>query len=196
MMMRFIWWLVRVDPELLAGCPTIDRFQMISKAVLLAAVAGIAVFAWGGFFAQFWPPYIALPLTVVVIVWIVMIDQIMGASRWALQGVLAVPSGRTWALNVALVFRLAIGGVTSLATSYSATMLISHATIAAQEQSDRDGANAAKRAAGEAEKAQAWQGMLGARDAEVKQADADYRRDHRPARCRPAAARCRRPASG
>ena len=170
--MQFVWWLVRVDPELLAGCPTIDRFQMISKAVLLAAVAGIAVFAWGGFFAQFWPPYIALPLTVVVIVWIVMIDQIMGASRWALQGVLAVPSGRKWALNVALVFRLAIGGVTSLATSYSATMLISHATIAAQEQSNRDGANAAKRAAGEAEKAQAWQGMLGARDAEVKQADA------------------------
>ena len=64
---------------------------MISKAVLLAAVAGIAVFAWGGFFVQFWPVYIALPLTVVVIVWIVMIDQIMGASRWALQGVLAVP---------------------------------------------------------------------------------------------------------
>ena len=40
--------------------------------------------------------HIALPLTVVVIVWIVMIDQIMGASRWALQGVLAVPSGRKW----------------------------------------------------------------------------------------------------
>jgi hypothetical protein len=171
-LMYFLWWLVRVDPEIISGCPTIDRFQMISKAVLLSAVAGIALFAWGGFFLQFWPPIIALPLTVVVIVWIVIIDQIMGASRWALQGVIAVPGKKTL-LNAALVFRLLIGGITSSATSYSATMLISHATIAAQEQRDRDAENATKRAAGETEKAQAWQGMLGARDAEVKQASAE-----------------------
>ena len=112
--------------------------------MLLAAVAGIAVFAWGGFFGQFWPVYIALPLTVVVIVWIVMIDQIMGASRWALQGVLAVPKARE--LDAECRAGLSPGDRRhhALATSYSATMLISYATIDAQEQSDRDDANAAK----------------------------------------------------
>ena len=170
---QFIWWLVRVDPEILSGCPTIDRFQMISKAVLLAAVAGVAVFAWGGFFGQFWPVYISVPLTLVVIVWIVTIDQIMGASRWALQGVLAAPTARGLGLSAALIFRLVIGGVTASATSYSATMLMCFATIDAQLQRDRDDANAAKRAAGAAEKAQLRQTMLGARDAEVKQALAE-----------------------
>jgi len=76
--MLFLHWLVRVDPEILSGCPMIDRFQMVSKAVLLATVAGIALFAWGAFFLMFWPFYVALPLTVLVVVWIVMIDQFMG----------------------------------------------------------------------------------------------------------------------
>jgi uncharacterized protein DUF4407 len=169
--MRFGCWFVRADPEILSGCPTIDRFQMISKAVLLLAVAGIATFAWGGFFFQFWS-FVALPLTVVVVVWIVMIDQMMGAARWVLTGVLASPGKKCW-LNAALVFRLLIGGVTASATSYSAAMLISHSTIQDQEQRDRDSANAAKRAEGDAEKARAFQNLLGARDAEIKQATAD-----------------------
>src|SRR5271169_6588593 len=66
--------------------------------------------------------------------------------------------------------RLGIGLVTASATSISGTMLFSHAKIEAQEEKTRDSENAAKRAAGEAEKAQAWQSMLGALDAEVKHA--------------------------
>lgn len=169
---RFVWWSVRIDPEIMSGCPAIDRFQQISRAVLLSAVGGIAIFAWGGFFLQFWNLAVALPLTIVVVVWILMIDQIMGASRWVLTGVLASPGKKHW-LNAALVFRLLIGGVTASATSYSASMLISHSTIAEQEQRDRDSANAAKRAEGDAEKARAFQNLLGARDAEVKQATTD-----------------------
>jgi hypothetical protein len=170
----FVWWLVRVDPEILSGCPTIDRFHFISKGLLLGAVAGIALFAWGGFFGAFWPIYVALPLTLVVIVWIVLIDQIMGASRWALQGVLATPGpARAFGLSTALILRLVIGFVTASATSYSATMLICHATIAAQQQRDRDAENAAKRAAGAAEKAQARRSILGALDAEVKAAQSE-----------------------
>jgi hypothetical protein len=166
----FLFWLVRVDPDILATCPRIDHYQQISKAVLLLAIAGIALFAWGGFFAQFWPFYIALPLTLVVIVWIVMIDQIMGASRWALRGVLATP-GKAFMLGIsaAFVFRLLLGGVTSSATSYSATMLMNRATIAAQLQKDRDAENAAKRIEGEAEKTRLRRSMLGSRDDEVKQ---------------------------
>ena len=102
---------VRVDPDP-RGLPAIDHFQMIWKAVLLAAVGGIALFAWGGFFGQFWPLYIALPLTVVVIIWIVMIDQIMGASRWALQGVLGVPRQGA-GVECRAGLRLVVGGVTS-----------------------------------------------------------------------------------
>lgn len=168
----FPHWLVRVDPEILSGCPTIDRFHFISKAVLLSAVASIALFAWGAFFFGFWPVYIAAPLTLVTIVWIVLIDQFMGAARWALQGVLAVP-GKVRFLNGAVILRLAIGLVTASATSFSANIAINHATIAAQEQRDRDTANAEKRAAAEAEKARLWQSMLGADDAAVKQAAAE-----------------------
>ena len=80
-LMHFFCWLVRVDPEILADCPTIDRFQVISKAVLLLAVAGIALVAWGGFFLQFWPLWVALPLTLLVVTWVVIIDQVMGSSN-------------------------------------------------------------------------------------------------------------------
>jgi hypothetical protein len=170
--MAFLHWLVRVDPEILSGCPTIDRYFYISKAVLLSAVGGIAVFAWGAFFCQFWALYIAIPLTALAIVWIVLIDQFMGAARWALQGVLAVP-GKARALGGAVILRLGIGIVTATATSFSANMAINHATIAAQQQKDRDGENAAKRRAGEEEKARLWQSMLGADDAAVKQAAAE-----------------------
>ena len=169
-LMLFVHWLVRVDPEILSGCPAIDRFQAYSKAVLLAAVASIALIAWGGFFLWFAPFYFAVPLTVVVVVWIVVIDQIIGASRWALQGVLAPPKASKIGINAALVLRLVIGVVTASATSISGTMLFSHAKIEAQEEKTRDSENAAKRAAGDADKAQAWQSMLGALDAEVKHA--------------------------
>jgi hypothetical protein len=47
--MDYLCWLVRADPDILAGCSLIDRFQIIAKAVLLLAVAGIALFAWGAF---------------------------------------------------------------------------------------------------------------------------------------------------
>jgi hypothetical protein len=55
-------------------------------------------------------------------------------------------------------------------------MALNHATIAAQEQKDRDDANAAKRAAGDADKAQLWQKILGPADAEVKHAAAEVAR--------------------
>jgi hypothetical protein len=171
-LMLFLHWLVRVDPDILTGCPTIDRFHFISKAVLLSAVAGIALFAWGAFFFGFWPVYIAGPLTLVTIVWIVLIDQFMGAARWTLQGVLSVP-GKARRLNGAVILRLAIGLVTASATSFSANMAINHATIAAQQQKDRDAENAAKRKAAEEEKARLWEAMLGADDAAVKQASAE-----------------------
>lgn len=168
----FLYWLVRVDPEVLTGCPTIDRFQTISKAVLLCAVAGIAVFSWGAFFFLFWPWYVAAPLTALALVWIVLIDQFIGAARWVLQGVLAVP-GRARVFTAAVFVRLAIGLVTATATSFSATLALNHATIDEQLQETRDAKNAAKREAGEAEKARLRQAMLGARDAEVKQASAE-----------------------
>ena len=169
--MYFVYWLVRVDPELLSGCPTIDSFQTISKAALLFAVACIALFAWGAFFLLFWPVWIALPLTLTVVVWIVLIDQFMGAARWTLHGVLAVPGkGRGLARHGTVILRLVIGVVTASATSFSATMAINHATIDEQLQTDRDAKNAAKRAAGEADKARLRQIMLGERDAEVRQA--------------------------
>jgi hypothetical protein len=174
--MYFLCWVVRVDPELLVTCPTIDHFQVISKAILLCTVGGIALFSWGGFFGQFWPFYYAVPVTALMMVWIVVMDQTMGAARWALQGVLAVPGkARFFGLSAALLLRVVMGGVTAWATSYSATMLMCHATIEAQLQKDRDDANAAKRASGTAEKAELWQSILGARDAEVKRAEADIR---------------------
>src|SRR5579862_6234846 len=89
--MLFLHWLVRIDPEILSGCPRIDYFQMISKAVLLSAVGCVALFAWGGFFGQFWPLCVAVPLTLVVVIIILMIDQFLGSARWFLQGVLRVP---------------------------------------------------------------------------------------------------------
>jgi hypothetical protein len=174
--MFFLCWLVRVDPELLATCPTIDKFQVVSKAILLGAVGGIALCSWGGFFTQFSPIYFALPVTIVVVVWIVVMDQTMGAARWVLQGVLAVRGkALVFGLSAALLMRLAMGGVTSWGTSYSATMLMCSSTIAAQLQKDRDETNAAKRATGAGDKAQLWQSILGALDAEVKRAEADIR---------------------
>jgi len=73
------------------------------------------------------------------------------------------------------VLRFAIAGVTASATSYSATMAISYGTIAAQEEKDRIAANAALRAAGEAEKQQTWRDMLGSDDADVKEAAAELK---------------------
>lgn len=172
--MMFLYWLVRVDPDIIADCPMIDRFQAISRAVLLGAVAGIALIAWGGFFWEFWGVG-ATPLALLVVVWIVIVDQSIGATHWKLEGVLAAPKARAFAFNGALLLRLAIGGVTATATSYGATMFICHDTIAAQEQSDRDAENAAKRTAGTAEKTQLRQTMLGGLDADVTQAAADVK---------------------
>ena len=146
----FVHWLVRTDPELMSGCPAIDRFHMQAKAALLAAVAGIALFAWGAFLLLFWPFYVALPLLCPIIVWIVLIDQFMGSARWALQGILSAPAARRqFALSGAvilglvinngpLLLRLGIGIVTASATSWSATMAINYATIARQEEKDRN----------------------------------------------------------
>jgi Domain of unknown function (DUF4407) len=179
----FLYWLVRVDPEVMTGCPVIDRFHMQAKAALLLAVASIAVFAWGAFLLLFWPWYIALPLLCPIIVWMVLLDQAMGSANWKLQGILRRPGSRQallgWAVilglvasNATLGLRLGIAGVTSSATAYSATMAMSHETIAAQEEKDRNEANAALRANGEAEKQQRWRDMLGADDAAVKEAAA------------------------
>src|SRR4051812_30131275 len=89
--MLFLHWLVRVDPELLSGCPRIDQFHFISKAVLLTCVGGIALFTWGGFFFQFLPYYVAIPVTLLVVTIVVVIDQFLGACHWFLQGILRVP---------------------------------------------------------------------------------------------------------
>lgn len=175
----FLYWLVRVDPEVMTGCPVIDRFHMQAKAALLLAVATIAVFAWGAYLLLFWPWYIELPLLCPIIVWIVLIDQFMGSAHWKLQGILRRPGSRQaligWAVilgvlagNATLVLRLGIAVVTSSATAFSATMAMDHETIAAQEEKDRNEANAALRANGEAEKQQIWRDMLGADDAAVK----------------------------
>ena len=172
--MLFLHWLVRADPEILSGCPTIDRYQMISKVVLLSAVGSVALFAWGAFFFQFWPCYVAVPLTLMVVIIIVMLDQFLGSSRWFLQGVLRAPGkGRGELLSAVVILRLVIAGVTSYATSNGAMMAMSAATIQAEEQKARDAENAAKQAAGAAEKAQTRQMMLGALDAEVKQTTAE-----------------------
>ena len=177
--MFLVCWLVRADPDILAGCPVIDRFQIISKAVLLLAVAGIALFAWGAFLLLFLPWY-AFPLLVPIMVWIVMIDQFMGSAHWKLQGILRRPATRqavfSWAMifgliadNATLGLRLGIAAVTSSATAYSATLSLSHEAILAQEEKDRNEANAALREQGEAEKQQIWRDMLGADDAAVKE---------------------------
>jgi len=172
--MLFLHWLVRIDPEILSGCPTIDRYQMISKAVLLSAVGCVALFAWGAFFCQFWPLYVAVPLTLVVVIIIVMLDQFLGSSRWFLQGVLRVPGkARGELLSAVLILRLVIAGVTSYATSTSAMMSMSAATIHAEEQKERDATNTAKLAAGAAEKTRTRQMMLGALDAEVSRTRAE-----------------------
>jgi Domain of unknown function (DUF4407) len=180
----FLYWLVRCDPEVMSGCPAIDRFHMQAKAVLLLAVATIAVFAWGAFLLLFWPWYIALPVLCPIIVWIVLIDQFMGSAHWKLQGILRRPGSR-WALlgwavilgflasNATLALRLGIAAVTSSATAYSATMAMSHATIEAELEKERNEANDALRAKGEAEKQQRWRDMLGADDAAVKKAAAE-----------------------
>jgi hypothetical protein len=181
---RLLYWfyfLVRVDPEIISGCPAIDRFQIISKALLLMAVATIAVFAWGAFLLLFFPWYIALPMLVPIVAFLVLIDQFMGSANWKLQGILRRPKTRQallgWAAilgilasNATLGLRFGIAVVTSSATAYSATMVLNKETIAAQEEKDRNEANAALRAQGEAEKKQLWQDMLGADDAAVKQA--------------------------
>jgi Domain of unknown function (DUF4407) len=178
----FLYWLVRVDPELMSGCPAIDRFQVQAKAFLLLAVATIAVFAWGAFLLLFLPWY-GLPLLIPIIVWIVLIDQFCGSAHWKLQGILRRPVTRKaifgWAVILGflagistLALRLGIAVVTSSATSYSATMAMSYATIAQQEQKDRNLANDALRAGGEARKQQTWRDMLGADDAAVKEAAA------------------------
>jgi hypothetical protein len=179
---KFVHWLVRVDPEVMSGCPTIDRFQMQSKALLLGAVAGIALFSWGSFLLLFFPWFIALPLLCPVMMWIVLIDQFIGSAHWKLQGILRpAAKRRLGALTLAvmlglmgsiapLVLRLGIGGVTSWATATSATMAMSHATIEAEEEKERHEANAALRAGGEAEKQQIRRDMLGSEDAAVKEA--------------------------
>ncbi len=178
--MYLICWLVRADPDILAGCPVIDRFQIIAKAVLLLAVAGIALFAWGAFLMLFLPWY-AFPLLVPIMVWIVMIDQFMGSAHWKLQGILRRPATRqavfSWAMilglladNATLGLRLGIAAVTSSATAYSATLSLSHEAILTQEEKDRNAANAALREQGETEKQQIWRDMLGADDAAVKEA--------------------------
>jgi hypothetical protein len=165
----FALWLVRVDPELLSGCPMIDRFQTVSKALLLGAVGCIALFAWGAFFFLFWPFYVALPLTALAVLWIVLMDQFIGAARWALHGILANPAKARGLGRVVLV-RLGIGLVTSFATSFSATLAINHAGIEEQLQTDRDAKNAAKRAEGEADKTRLRAMMLGELDSEARQA--------------------------
>ena len=166
------WW-VRADPDILADCPLIDRFQIITKGVLLCVIAGIAVCAWGGFWSLFWPFYIAIPLTLLTVSWITLIDQAIGAAHWRLRGILASPSGGSRMRGVVFFLRLAIGIGTSYCTATSAIMLLSHQTIVAQEARDRDAANAAKRNAAAEEKHQLWKAILGDRDAEVRLANAD-----------------------
>jgi len=179
----FIHWLGRTDPEVMAGCPAIDRFHMQAKAALLLAVAGIALFSWGAFLLLFFPWFIALPLLCPIMVWIVLLDQFMGSSHWRLQGILRTKTSQfafSWVVifglianNGTLALRLGIAAVTSSATALSATMAMNHATIEGQEERDRNEANAALRAAGEAEKQQIHRDMLTGDEAAMNAAAAE-----------------------
>ena len=106
------------------------------------------LFAWGAFFLQFWPFYVAGAADprsgdhhrd----------DRIPRASRWFLQGVLRVPGkARHELLSAVLILRLVVAGITSYATSNSAMLSMSAATIQQEQQKIRDATNAAKRTAG------------------------------------------------
>jgi len=170
---RFIYWLVRYDPEALEGCPTIDRYQMISKAALLLAIGCLSIFTWSGFYGVFLPIFITIPLTLLTVTIVLLIDQFIGSSRWSLKGVMREP-GKVWrealiGVMVLLVLRLPIATTLAFATSTAAMIAITDSTTKAIEQKERNADNAAIEAAGAAAKKQAWQTILGPLDAEVKQ---------------------------
>jgi Domain of unknown function (DUF4407) len=172
--MGFVYWLVRVDPDILATCPKIDHYLVASRAILLLTVSALALFAWSGFFLLFLPAAVALPASLVVVTLITLLDQFLGSCRWVLRGVLAKPRAawRAWCNPVAII-RLVIGVVLSQATALGIVMLIFSASIHRQEELDRHAVNDRLRTAGEMDKRQAWQTILGARDTEVKQASGE-----------------------
>jgi hypothetical protein len=127
---RVACWIVGKDPVLLARTREVFHFQAVCDAILLIVISGIALFTWSAFFAQFFPAVIAMPLTVFAIVWLVLVDRTMATANWNPKGVLREKrKGFQFSL---FAFRLAIAVVTSLATSYSAMMVLNSESIDAQ----------------------------------------------------------------
>jgi len=171
--MYLICWLVRADPEILAGCPTIDKFYVVSRALLLLVTACIALFTWGGFWGQFWPAHIAVPLTVLVVFWVLLTDQIMAAARLHLTDILKGPN-RARMFGVSAVIRLTLGIVTSTVTSYSATLLLCHESVIARLEQNLHAENARRQITGESEKTEKRAALLGSFDNDLRQATADF----------------------
>jgi Domain of unknown function (DUF4407) len=175
-LMYLICWLVRADPEILAETPTIDNFQIVTRALLLTVTSGIALFTWGAFFGLFLPAYFAAPLTLLVVSWVLLVEQICAAAAGLrLKGILRAPGEQTrkFRLSANVAVRLALGGINAVVTSFAATQALLNPSITVQVKKDHNAENAAIWAAGERDKAALRTTILGSFDRELTQATAE-----------------------
>jgi hypothetical protein len=172
-LMYLICWLVRADPDILAEAPVIDKFQVVSRALLLSVTTGISLFTWGAFFGLFLPIYFAVPLTLLIVMWVLLVDQICAAvAGLKLKGILraAGESTRKFRISANVVVRLGLAAVNSVVTSFAATQVLLNPSIATQVQKNIVTDNAEIRAAGERDKAAARTMMLGSLERDLTQA--------------------------
>ena len=134
---RWICYVMRCDPEIMAAASGTDRICLVGDAALLLLLALFSGTAWMNFIWMFAPLAAAVCVGAFFFFFIPLLDVAIAAADWRPKGILARPGERfrwSWLRQVGL--RLCVGLVLSLATSEGATQWLCHEAIMRQLESD------------------------------------------------------------
>jgi hypothetical protein len=134
---RWVCYLMRCDPVIMAAASGTDRICVVGDAALLLLLALFSGTAWMNFIWMFAPLAAALCVGAFFFCFIPLLDVAIAAADWRPKGILARPGGRfRWTWLGQLGLRLCVGFVLSLATSEGATQWLCHEAIMRQLEAD------------------------------------------------------------
>lgn len=112
-------WITHSDVDCAKESRPFDQMTIILNAISLVLAGVLALVAWGAFFWQFNPAWVALPLAGLMAAVIFRLDQSMASSDWQLAGVLRqgpLPSAWYWKVGARVLVAWLLAYGTALGT--------------------------------------------------------------------------------
>lgn len=128
-LLRLCCVITRSDPDIAHQSNKFDQRTIITNAVALIGGFVLATLLWGACLASLLPTWAAIPLGLLIGLFIFLIDQSICAGDWELRGVLRERAsfsldylGRLVRRGAVLALRITLAGVLSLTTGMYATL--------------------------------------------------------------------------